>query len=105
MHRERRELSIESEGCQHDDGGTERMGDARRPKNIYRQIFLKAEQAIAVIGSGGRYVDHNEAHRALLGYELDELRALGPALVFGESSWDEICAALIEDGTYSRTVT
>ena len=70
----------------------------------YREIFANSQDATAIIGLDGRYVEQNEAHRLLTGYGEQELVGATPAIHLGDAAFAEIAAALRERGVYRGEV-
>jgi PAS domain S-box-containing protein len=68
--------------------------------HLYKEIFDKSQDGIAVIGSDGLYRDHNEAHRSLFGYSLDELRTRTPEIHAGRAGGQAILEGLRETGAF-----
>ena len=71
---------------------------------LYRSIFERASDAIAIIAPDGTYVEQNEAHARLLGWPLDELRGRTPAIHLGEETFADIQQRLAADGYFLGTV-
>jgi PAS domain S-box-containing protein len=73
---------------------------AERQLALYREIFAHAIDAVAVIDPQGRYLEQNDAHRAMVGYADEELRGCTPAIHLGEATFAAIADALGRTGTY-----
>src|SRR5512141_3239293 len=76
---------------------------ARAPDDqleLYRRIFAVSADAIAVISPNGRYMQQNDAHREMTGYQDDELRTRTPAVHLGEETFARIGAELEAKGSY-----
>jgi PAS domain S-box-containing protein len=71
---------------------------------LYREIFDKSSDGIAVVDARGRYLEQNAAHRALLGYEDGDLARRTPALHLGEDAFRSIVEELVETGACRREV-
>ena len=71
---------------------------------LYRSIFDRALDGIAIIAPDGSYVEQNDAHARLTGWSTDELRGLTPAVHLGEAVFAEVVASLRRDGQYSGVV-
>ncbi len=56
---------------------------------LYREVFLRSTEAVAILNPGFRFIEQNEAHRKLLGYSDDELREISPAAIMGEAQFAE----------------
>ena len=65
---------------------------------LYRQIFLASQDAIAIIDREGRYLEQNEAHRRLTGYEDAELAGRTPTLHLAEEDFAAIADQLARTG-------
>jgi len=72
---------------------------------LYREIFAHSNEAIAIIGTDGCYLEQNAAHRELLGYADAELAGKTPALHLGEARFREVAATLGQGGTYRNELT
>lgn len=68
--------------------------------DLYREIFGRSKEAIAIISPEGHYLEQNGAHYLLLGYADDELQGQTPALHLGEGTFQKIAAELAETGEY-----
>ena len=60
---------------------------------LYRAIFVKSTEAIAIIDPDGCYLEQNAAHAELLGYSDDELRDQTLAIHLGNEQF----ALIVED--------
>lgn len=78
--------------------------DAASQLRLYREIFRASSEGIAIIDLEGAYVEQNAAHRALLGYQDEELQGKTPALHLGEEVFQRIAAALAQDGAFRGEV-
>jgi PAS domain S-box-containing protein len=81
----------------------EEITDQRRDREqllLYREVLARANDAIGIVGPDGRYLEQNEAHRALLGYTDEELAEETPALHLGHETFSEILVALQDEGSY-----
>ena len=67
---------------------------------LYREVFRFSQDGIAIIGLDGYYLEHNDSHRRLIGYEIDELRHLTPAIHLGQDQFQHIIDELKIHGTY-----
>ncbi|HUE75497.1 MAG TPA: GAF domain-containing protein [Chloroflexota bacterium] len=68
--------------------------------SLYREIFARSSEAIAIIDAQGLYIEQNEAHHALVGYSNEELRGQTPAIHFGDQAFAEIGQVLSQSGRY-----
>ena len=69
---------------------------------LYRAIFVKSTEAIAIIDPDGCYLEQNAAHAELLGYSDDELRGKTPAIHLGDAQFAAIANELADIGTSRR---
>jgi PAS domain S-box-containing protein len=69
---------------------------------LYRAIFVKSTEAIAIIDPDGYYLEQNGAHAELLGYTDDELREETPAIHLGEQQFALIAEELAKTGVSRR---
>ncbi|HJR41979.1 MAG TPA: ATP-binding protein [Gemmatimonadaceae bacterium] len=67
---------------------------------LYRAIFVNSTEAIAIIDPAGHYLEQNDAHRALLGWSIAELRNQTPAIHMGEEQFATVADALARNGVY-----
>lgn len=72
--------------------------------DLFREIFARSIDGIAIIDASGRYVEQNEAHRELTGYSNEELEGRTPAIHLGEEVFAEIASALQQHGRYRGIV-
>src|SRR3954469_12275847 len=69
---------------------------------LYRAIFVKSTEAIAIIDPDGSYLEQNAAHAELLGYSDDELRDATPAIHLGDEQFALIAEEIAATGTARR---
>ena len=69
---------------------------------LYRAIFVKSTEAIAILDPDGCYLEQNAAHAELLGYTDDELREQTPAIHVGEEQFARIAQDLATTGVSRR---
>ena len=69
---------------------------------LYRAIFVKSTEAIAIIDPDGCYLEQNAAHAELLGYSDDELRDQTPAIHLGDEQFALIAEDLAATGVSRR---
>jgi PAS domain S-box-containing protein len=67
---------------------------------LYREVFRFSHDGIAIIDLEGRYLEQNEAHHRLIGYDHDELRHLTPAIHLGHDQFQHMIDELKVHGTY-----
>ncbi|PWT95943.1 MAG: hypothetical protein C5B55_00650 [Blastocatellia bacterium] len=72
--------------------------------DLYREVFARSKEAIAIISPEGYYLEQNGAHFVLLGYSDDELQGQTPAIHLGDETFKQIANQLIETGEYSGEV-
>jgi len=78
---------------------------AQEKLRLYKEIFSASKDGVAIIGADGKYVEQNEAHRALLGFSDEELKGKTPAVHMGEASFAESARILAEEGRFRGEVT
>jgi len=71
---------------------------------LYRQVFAHSQDAIAIIDLDGSYLEQNDAHRRLIGYDDDALRDLTPAIHMGDAAFAAVAEALRETCAYRGEV-
>ncbi|HWC46889.1 MAG TPA: PAS domain S-box protein, partial [Casimicrobiaceae bacterium] len=69
---------------------------------LYRAIFVKSTEPIAIIDPDGCYLEQNAAHAELLGYSDDELRDKTPAIHLGDEQFALITEDLAANGVSRR---
>jgi PAS domain S-box-containing protein len=72
--------------------------------SLYREIFDRSTDGIAIIDPRGFYVHQNAAHAALTGYTIDELWGRTPAVHIGEARFAELMQALNTTGRFAGEV-
>ncbi|MEG4857872.1 PAS domain S-box protein [Microcoleus sp. K1-B6] len=72
---------------------------------LYQQIFLKSNDAIAILDPQGYYLETNQAHTALLGYSSSKLWGKTPATHMGEQGFASVMQSLAETGSYRGEMT
>ncbi|MEG4571540.1 PAS domain S-box protein [Microcoleus sp. N3A4] len=72
---------------------------------LYQQIFLKSNDAIAILDPQGYYLETNQAHTALLGYSSSKLWGKTPANQMGEQAFASVLQSLAETGSYRGEMT
>jgi PAS domain S-box-containing protein len=83
---------------------TERRAAEERLER-YRAIVERSNDGIAIVDPQGRYLEQNEAHRALIGYPDEALRSKTPAIHMGEATFAEVVRALQAEGRFRGEVT
>lgn len=78
---------------------------AERKLQLYQQIFLKSNDAIAILDPQGYYLETNQAHTALLGYSSSKLWGKTPATHMGEQVFASVMQSLAETGSYRGEMT
>jgi len=73
--------------------------------NLYREIITNSQDAVVILDTEGRYLEHNPAHEQLLGYTLDELRPRTAARVIGREAYARVLEVLSAGRTYRGEVT
>ncbi|MEG4393065.1 PAS domain S-box protein [Microcoleus sp. BROC3] len=72
---------------------------------LYQQIFLKSNDAIAILDPQGYYLETNQAHTALLGYSASKLWGKTPVIHMGEQAFASVMQTLGETGSYRGEMT
>jgi PAS domain S-box-containing protein len=72
---------------------------------LYREIFERSIDGIAIVDERGAYLEQNAAHQELLGYDDAELAGRTPALHLGEQGFSDGLAQVARDGRARLTVT
>ena len=72
---------------------------------LYQEIFLKSNDAIAILDPEGYYLETNQAHTALLGYSPSKLWGKTPATHMGEQTFASVLQSLAETGSYRGEMT
>ncbi|MFL5537431.1 MAG: ATP-binding protein [Longimicrobiaceae bacterium] len=80
------------------------LGASPASAEVYRAIIARSSEAIAVIDPDGFYLEQNEAHRELIGYDDDELAGRTPAVHLGERTFAAVAAALRNTGRFRGEV-
>ncbi|MEG4027084.1 MULTISPECIES: PAS domain S-box protein [unclassified Microcoleus] len=78
---------------------------AERKLQLYQQIFLKSNDAIAILDPEGYYLETNQAHTALLGHSASKLWGKTPATHMGEQAFMSVLQSLAETGSYRGEMT
>ncbi|MCZ6515701.1 MAG: PAS domain S-box protein [Acidobacteria bacterium] len=72
---------------------------------VYREIFLRSEDAVAILDEQGNYLEQNPAHYALLGYADEELRGSTPRVHLGDATYSSVLDGLKRSGIFQGEVT
>jgi len=80
------------------------LGPSSASAEVYRAIIARSTEAIAVIDPDGFYLEQNDAHRVLVGYDDDELAGRTPAVHLGERTFAAVAAALRNTGRFRGEV-
>lgn len=72
--------------------------DAESRLRIYREVFRRSSDGIALIDLSGRYIEQNGAHSALLGYTASDLAGKTPAIHLGSEAFTRIADELAKTG-------
>ena len=79
--------------------------EAELKLQLYQQIFLKSNDAIAILDPQGYYLETNQAHTALLGYSSSKLWGKTPATHMGEQAFSSVLQSLAASGSYRGEMT
>jgi PAS domain S-box-containing protein len=71
---------------------------------LYREIFARSIDGIAVIDLNGQYLEQNAAHERMLGHSQDHLAGKTPAIHLGEETFARIGQELATKGIYRGEV-
>ena len=69
---------------------------------LYRAIFVKSTEAIAILDPSGHYLEQNPAHARLLGFTDKDLWEATPAIHLGEAEFASVVDELTRTGTCRR---
>ena len=83
---------------------SDRQGLAGR-EEVYREIFLRSEDAVAILDEQVNYLEQNPAHYALLGYADEELRGSTPRVHLGDATYSGVLDGLKRSGIFQGEVT
>ncbi|MFM9266313.1 PAS domain S-box protein [Tychonema sp. BBK16] len=72
---------------------------------LYQEIFLKSNDAIAILDPQGHYLQRNQAHTALLGYSKSELGRETPKVHMGEEAFALVMQSLEKTRSYRGEIT
>ncbi|CAN5735666.1 hypothetical protein BH23GEM9_BH23GEM9_20890 [soil metagenome] len=68
--------------------------------SLYRSIFERASDAIAIIAPDGTYVEQNESHARLTGWSTSELKGRSPAIHLGQETFERVLRHLQRDDRF-----
>jgi PAS domain S-box-containing protein len=74
-------------------------------EDLYRAIFSRSNEPIAILDPQGFYLEQNAAHAELLGYTDEELQHQTPAIHMGDKSFADVIRIVAEKGEYRGEVT
>jgi PAS domain S-box-containing protein len=77
---------------------------AEEAPDLYKEIFIHSNEAIAIINPRGYYLEQNASHRDLLGFSDEELQGRTPAIHMGEETFSEVAQELAEKGEFRGEV-
>lgn len=83
-----------------DDSATATAAEHGFRSELYREIFQRSVDGIAIIDANGMYVEQNPAHEELTGYSASDLHGQTPAIHLGTEGFGTIAAALKQQGVY-----
>jgi len=72
---------------------------------LYQEIFLKSNDAIAILDPQGHYLQRNQAHTALLGYSQSDLGLETLRVHIGEEEFASVVQSLERTGSYRGEIT
>jgi PAS domain S-box-containing protein len=73
--------------------------------SLYRSVFERSTDAIAIIAPDGTYVEQNEAHARLTGWPDGDLVGRTPAVHLGETTFAAVLRRLETDGYFFGEVS
>ncbi len=71
---------------------------------LYREIFERTSESVAIISPDGSYLAQNPAHREMIGYSEEDLSGETPAIHLGDKCFAEVAKALEETGHFEGEV-
>ncbi len=72
--------------------------------SLYRHIFTKSFDCVAILNSEGEYIEQNAAHQKLFGLTDFDIIGETPSVIFGEEKFKKIIDRLKEKGAYTGEV-
>ena len=78
---------------------------AEEALKLYREIFYRSNDGIAIINPEGFYLEQNPAHRKIIGYSGVELKGKTPAIHLGNETFSKIIEEQSQKGVYHGEVT
>ena len=78
----------------------EKIRESRDKLTLYREIFERSSDAIALIDTNGQFIEQNDAHRFLFGYADSFLRGRTPEIFMGGDEFRDMLKILKKDETY-----
>jgi len=78
----------------------EQERDAKDNYTLYKKIFDNSLDAIAILDEQACYIEQNDAHEKLIGYNDEELENKTPAIHFGQKAFEHIASKLSNDNIY-----
>jgi len=73
---------------------------AEQNLKLYKEIFARSNEAVAIIDPDFRFLEQNEAHRELLGYSDEEIRKLSPAALMSEEAFQNFRKQLVNASSF-----
>ena len=78
---------------------------AEQNLKLYKEIFARSNEAVAIIDPDFRFLEQNEAHRELLGYSDEEIRKLSPAALMSEEAFQNFRKQLVNASSFRFETT
>jgi PAS domain S-box-containing protein len=78
--------------------------DAEHRRALYHQVFQASTDGIAIIDPQGKYIEQNNAHQRLTGFEDAQLVGQTPAIHLGEDTFQRIADDLARTGRFRGEV-
>ncbi len=78
----------------------EELESGKKKISLYKEIFERSNDAIAIVDERGEYLEQNNSHRQLIGFSDSYLRGRTPSIHLGKEIFQGILSELRENGTY-----
>jgi len=72
---------------------------------LYRQVIVNMSDPLALVDDRWKYVDRNDAHRALFGYTDTEYSKMGPADLVSPETYEAVKRELEATGSFRGEIT
>ncbi|HEY3227443.1 MAG TPA: PAS domain-containing protein [Planctomycetota bacterium] len=78
---------------------------AARRLRLYRQVIANMSDPLSLVDERWRYLERNDAHRALFGYTDKEFFRMSPADLVGQETFEAVTRELLAKGSYRGEMT